>query len=345
MSLHPKLKTSTTKFWPHLSTTVGDVGVEIELEGDHLPKLVPGWDAKRDNSLRGADGRQVPETDETSPDIPREYVTKGAVKLTALPELLSALAAQMQGQTVVRKGQRTSTHIHVNMQDATVKDIIGYIVTWAIIEPLLLRNCGPDRNGNLFCLPFSETYDFSTGVIPQWVEATQQQSGGRYWIKRGKYACLNTDPLHVFGTLEARCFPASIDPEQVMTWAKWVTNVKTVSTSWRDDSFGTLIDLAYKSPMDIVSMVFENYNVYGNTAPQTAPGLIREGVETAYEIWRAFRPLFDYSRKKLVKGGPPVMSADDGDLINDLNVGSIPYPHEFQPFQAPPPEFYDGDDE
>jgi hypothetical protein len=289
--MHPKLLLPTNKFFG-LHPVEGDVGIEIELEGDNLPRRVQGWEAKKDNSLRGRGGRKIsPDDPQPVTDLPLEYVTRGAVKLSDVPTLLVNLAQSMDGGAEIRTGSRTSTHIHVNMHHETVRSVFGYMLVHAIIEPVLLRLCGPDRNGNLFCMPMSETFDLSTAVLPAWVHAINDYGSSEYMIKRGKYACLNTDPLHTFGSVEVRAFPASVDPKQIMEWVTWATNVRTLAREWPDETYATLLDQAYNTPEAILNPIFGNKPLMSVTHPDNVADLVRAGVETAYEMWRSLAPL------------------------------------------------------
>jgi Putative amidoligase enzyme. len=215
------------------------------------------------------------------------------------------------------------------------------MIAWAIIEPLLLRLCGPERNGNLFCLPFSETYDMASSIIPQWLSAIEHYSGGRYWNKRGKYACLNTDPLHTFGSVEARCFPATTDAKKLTEWVSWVTNVKSWVRESKDETYEELIDASYRDPESTIRKIFGDYPVGSHTYPNTPSELIRSGVETAYEIWKAFQPVFNY--KEPIKKGKKFATAELNDFWSDdpptAAFNSVPMP------PVPNPELYFTEDD
>jgi Putative amidoligase enzyme. len=294
--LHPILSLTARDFWQPPKQT-GDVGVEIELEGTNLPIEIQGWVTKAENSLRGLNGRAVHPND-NAPDTPREYVTRGAVSLQTLRTRLNTLSAALREKNVeVRLVSRASTHIHVNMQQQSLRSILGYFIVYSMIEPVLVRLCGPERNGNLFCLPNFETGDMPS-TVAGWAQHLTLKSP--HWGSRGKYAALNSDPLQTFGSVEIRCFPVSTDPDTIMRWASWVTNIRNKAEQCQDETYKSLIDYVWKYPASLAWDIFTDHpgGIAAAVRPNDVEELIRKGVEGAYEIYRAAKPVFDWHEKK-----------------------------------------------
>jgi hypothetical protein len=275
MTVHPHaLKTIFEIFDPPKQS--GDVGVELEIEGTNLPHDVVGFTEKPENSLRGESV---------------EYVTKGAMTRGTLDTRLTDLCEKLQGRAKLTV--RASTHIHLNMQRCTVRVFLGTLILFTCIEPLLLRICGPLRNGNLFCMP---TYD--TGDITQYTESLSHYLiHGAYssWPKRGKYASLNIDPVREFGSIEFRCFPNSVDKDEILKWCDWVINIRRKAYYWSDDTYGTLVDFAYNYPEQLAIEMFPGQEgLHRFAAPQNIGDLIRGGAEQAYEIYRAAKRVLNF---------------------------------------------------
>lgn len=289
----------------------GDVGVELEVEGFNLPTTPSGWDVKVEPSLRGKNGRIIA-GEESEADTPREYVTRGPVALSSLEKKLENLSELLTQQHVkVNLTQRASTHVHLNMTGETLKTFMAFLLLYVCIEPLLLRLCGPVRNGNLFCIP---TYE--SGDMAQFIRRLAYNAGKTAiapWPQRGKYASMNTDPICTLGSVEIRCFPNSVTPATVLKWATWVVNLRDLARK-SDDTFVKMLDALYGNPWSLIKSVFGDEDVYTPTNPQHPTELVLFGVTEAYEIWREMRPFLDYKEKKrkvdlfddaLIYGGPP----------------------------------------
>ena len=114
-----------------------DFGVEIEVEGFNLPLKITGWNTHNEGSLRGEG---------------REFVTRGAVTREGLAKCMYFLKKTLEqnNSIVAEQSHRASTHIHINMQERSAFDVLGSVVIFSLLEPLFMRLCGPNRDGNLF---------------------------------------------------------------------------------------------------------------------------------------------------------------------------------------------------
>lgn len=278
----------------------GDIGVEIEVEGENLPVEVAGWDVKAEGSLRGRKGRPVAR--EGGPDTPREYVLPRPLSVKSVAQRMQSLWVELtRGDgRIVRLTSRASTHLHINMSHRTLHDFLGFLLIYQAIEPMLLRLCGEERNGNLFCVPLYESGDIPH-LASRWVKALNAQDIyhlQHYW-PRGKYASLNLDPLRTYGSLEVRCFPNTITPADVVKWATWLTNIRELATE-ADATFNGLME-RMSDPRWLIESVFGNDDFTAACAPTPPEQLIAYGVEQAYETWRMIQPLFDYKKQSVYK--------------------------------------------
>ena len=74
----------------------GDLGIELEIEGDNLPIEIDGWSVKHEGSLRGRGGRPVGEGAEV--DTPREYVFPRPLVLETAKTRLEAIERKLSRQ-------------------------------------------------------------------------------------------------------------------------------------------------------------------------------------------------------------------------------------------------------
>src|SRR5690606_4744320 len=97
-------------------STDGEIGIEIEVEGNKFPKhavegydgvdphFIPDmWQYHRDGSLRGEDNA--------------EYVLKNPIKFSEVPDAVNKLWEMFDKYgTVLETSNRTSVHVHLNAQ-------------------------------------------------------------------------------------------------------------------------------------------------------------------------------------------------------------------------------------
>lgn len=262
----------------------GEVGIEIELEGENLPHggiACKGWDIHPDNSLRGPGGRGAGGA---------EYTTRGAIMIKDVHTAVSAVRRTLENAKVVLRedSPRTSTHIHLNVQQMSLSDVFGYITIFSAIEPLFLNLCGPRRDGNSFCAP-----GFDSGDLPDFFHSTfsrlEKYSSDNRYVElpgRGKYASLGTFRLHDLGTLEARAFPSSIDPDTIQKWCLWLNNIKTLVEKQEDKTFRSLIKTGLQDPMYLVTNIFGYDHGLSN---YLASELVEYGSREAYELTRLIK--------------------------------------------------------
>ena len=203
----------------------GDLGLELELEASnslpwdsgHINSGVPPcpvtggyWVAKEDGSLRGG----------------VEYVTSTAVEVSSVEELVHGLYKNIEGyKTKLTLSNRCSTHIHLNATGWRINEITSFMLLWSLFEPVLIDWCGPRRKVNHFCLSLEDaptTYDAFSDFFKQ----------GYFDFPEGaKYCALNLRRLGDLGTIEIRCGDASERPERVVTWAKFLNQLRVFAKS------------------------------------------------------------------------------------------------------------------
>lgn len=198
----------------------GEVGLEIEVEGQLLPThFMNYWIAHSDNSLH-------------IPEIPSgaalEYVLRVPVQRSDVVKVLSYLTRKIEESNGrVRESTRTSVHVHLNMLDFTMKQVYNVICAYIIMEDLLTLYCGPDREGNLFCLRAADA-EFIVNLLKNAVKNEQYNNLTK---EEFRYAGLNPISISKFGSLEFRTMrgcvdKGNIDIPTIVTWVKILTSLK-----------------------------------------------------------------------------------------------------------------------
>ena len=196
-----------------LHQTDGDVGVEIELETTSRSPLPPDitgdqWRLTRDGSLRGNSG---------------EYVLRAPAPIERVSGYIARLRTTLKNSGIpVTYSFRAGVHVHVNVQELSLKELVQFAALYYILENVLVEWCGPDRVGNHFCLRSCDaerSVDLSSQVIRE----------RNWYLLEGatiRYASLNWHSLIQYGSLEFRAMSTKEGLEDVEVWAHMLYNLR-----------------------------------------------------------------------------------------------------------------------
>jgi hypothetical protein len=193
----------------------GDVGIEIEIEGGHLPGQGPeggDWVAEGDGSLRGQG---------------MEYILRRPVMRDKVPAVLKQLKDYLaQVGAILKPSDRCGVHIHLNMQTWTLNQVMTFICLYMVVEDHLVRWCGEDRVGNLFCLRGRD----AEYIIEVLVDLKKH---GHFvfprWNRAMRYSAINLVALKKFGSLEFRSMRTPDDIEDIEKWVGLLWAVREAS--------------------------------------------------------------------------------------------------------------------
>jgi hypothetical protein len=184
-----------------LAKVEGDWGVEIEVEGKRLPQRIKGWRVEHDGSLKGEEAY--------------EYVTPKPQSRKGVDEALKALeAAYKLNDSRVDESVRAGVHIHMNVQDYSVKEVFTFATLFFIVEPVLLKWCGENRDGNLFSLGTSHA-EYQLFALQ---EALENKNWRALRTDNLRYAALNFQSLFKYGSLEFRSMRSTPDLNLIGDW-------------------------------------------------------------------------------------------------------------------------------
>ena len=217
----------------------GDIGLEIEVQGHNLPKLDTfHWKTEADGSLKGA-GEGL------------EYVLKKPVEIGALYDVLTNWKKAFDLSTVV-PSYHAGIHVHANLQRHSAKQVVNLLVCLIILEDLLVKWCGPTREGNHFCLRTSDT-DYLIGFLRKMIvdgDFSALQKNGKHHLDGGiggggggndniRYSAYNLKALYQYGSLEFRSMASTMDIDRIFTWCKVIHRI--VEESKKFDSPSSII--------------------------------------------------------------------------------------------------------
>jgi hypothetical protein len=147
----------------------------------------------------------------------REYVSV-PVKAKYLEVLLTDFFKSCQ-ITDRNYSDRTSTHIHVNVQDYTQDQLAALAMIYQVFERLLLNFVGEERANNIFCVPWCQA-NITTNLAQ--VIKSGNYRNLRQW---SKYTALNLLAVTQKGTVEYRHLYGTCDVKVILTWVNIISSM------------------------------------------------------------------------------------------------------------------------
>lgn len=273
--------------------TKGSVGLEIEVEGNAFPKSEDGgaeedesefipyqWKYVYDGSLRGFDNA--------------EYVLVKPLEFEQVPEAVTDLWQMFTGYgSVLDESNRTSVHVHLNVQHFRLNRLAAFAGLWFCVEDLLTRWCGDHRVGNMFCLRAS---DAPAIVSKLRALITKGDVRGISNDDGLHYAGFNTQALAKFGSIEIRTLRGATDPEVIKKWVKILQRLYTLSESYEDDPRMVCQTFSGQPYTDFLSGILGEHteDVVAGLSPDDVRRSVHQGVRIAQNLcfctnWAEYR--------------------------------------------------------
>lgn len=196
--------------WPEL------LGVELELEGVSNYRNVEYWSTHEDGSLR--DGVELVLTH----------------PLTS-PTLDVALGRYYDAAFETKNTSRTSTHIHVNMTDATVGELRSMVMLMYMLEDGLFNAVGESRKWSGYAMALPEMHPQRMRSIMTETDYGRLMEAISPSRNQERYYGLNTS-IRRHGTVEFRYFPGGPTKEELESWLDFVVIIKRLSREFTVDS-------------------------------------------------------------------------------------------------------------
>lgn len=172
------------------------IGIEIEVErtsGSSIHEYIPeNWVATTDDGSLRNNGR--------------EYITcPHQIKYTS--DLLANIYYRLPNKREF--SPRTSAHVHFNVRDMSVGQVLTVLYSYIVIEKLLYQYVGRGREKSIFCVPLQDT-----NLVLN-IQDNFTSMKGFNWLK---YTGLNLLPIIDKGTIEFRHLYGTDHYEEILTW-------------------------------------------------------------------------------------------------------------------------------
>lgn len=266
MSLSTRVLDTRVSEWSRKRGPGGEIGVEVELEGTlHTGDLANRfWIVKPEGSLREG----------------YEYVLAKPAKLSELIAVGKEFDGMME-KSRPKKTIRCSTHIHVNVNNKTIRQLYNIIGYYYLVEELLVRTQGPVRTGNLFCLRMSDAED----IGDQLVYSAEEHHITCFNQSNNKYGALNLAAPIKFGSLEFRFLLPMTSWKEIDFWVGLLHQM--VNTAENLSIRDAVRFVETDSPREFLSRVFTKAHVdfiLGHYGTTLAKELLLENFDAIEEL-------------------------------------------------------------
>lgn len=273
-----------------LQAKKGEVGIELEVEGTNLPDAIQGWNKVADGSLRGESCEYV-----LKQPVAREDVKKYLQRITK---------AYKDSKAKINFSNRTSTHIHINVQSFGFLHLFNMITIYLTLEELLVKFCGETREGNLFCLRAKDA-EYLTISLETIINA---RNWGALSTNSLRYAAMNVAAVPKYGSLEFRAMKGTDDMALIEDWANILLAIKDAATQFASP-VNIVETLSAEGEENFLNMVLGQYAERVHCKGMAE--MIMEGVRSAQDLaYCASWDDIDKDVKKKYRNGDRVMLND-----------------------------------
>lgn len=258
------------------------IGVEFEYEGVidpntffyENPTLTAYWSAHREQSLK---------------DHGCEFVFRvpmfGTDAYNALDQLTAA-ARRYKFKCTTRAG----LHVHLDVRDLETSQLIGLIILYTMLEPLLFDWAGDDREHSVYCMPlFKADESLASAVqIIKAIKFDEGHEGAKQMFAKSykfdRYAALNLNALSKYGSVEFRHLKTTTDLERVVDWINIIQSLKA-ATFKLPTSDGAILAAACGQRLSTFLTYIFGVRLAGQLwTPEAQNKFFRLGVPTANDL-------------------------------------------------------------
>jgi hypothetical protein len=269
-----------------LGVTEGLVGLEIEVEGRHLPDDVVGFRKMGDGSLRGESA---------------EFVFKGPTSRIGTGRRVNKLFnAYKERGTRLDNSYRCSSHVHLNVQEFTMTQVVNLFVLYAIFEEYLVKYCGEEREGNLFCLRIRDA-EYTTALLRKAIETSNY---GLLDTEEIRYGAVNLSALGKYGSVEFRSMRGVDSPEEILTWIDLLLSLHKAAQEYASPK-DILKEFSISGPRKFASGIFGellNSLPFENNWEEIVFSNMRMIQDVAHSVPKAKKPKFKAEDVEKVRG-------------------------------------------
>lgn len=225
-------------------------GVEVEAERAILPSGY-SWDGMH---------YWNPHVDDSLRDNGCEYTfvkplfgTDARIALMGLCDMAKRRGFRISG--------RCGLHVHIDVRDMGLVQFKSFCVLYSILEKLIYRWVGDNREDNIFCLPWYHA-EGDLNSLCTVLDLSKDRPDGLspevhdVFINMQRYAGLNLNAVAKFGSAEFRHMKTTFDYERIKTWINILLSLKQAANLWTGSSTQLLDEVRILGCRTFINKVF-----------------------------------------------------------------------------------------
>lgn len=230
------------------------IGIEVELENVRFPaqfpilQKSPFWEAEKDHSLRG-----------NSVEWKFAFPLRGHDVEYAVKELEHNILLHCNPV----KSDRTSTHVHININDLSKYQLYRFILLSITLERLLYHYAGEHRANSIFCVPFYKS-DLEVDQFKYLIDntITMKTNTKNLMSNDYRYSGINMAAIRNYGTLEFRMLDSEWNATNLLRWINILLLIKNYAINLEQPMVELHKELSRTGMGKLVSDVFGEYESY-----------------------------------------------------------------------------------
>jgi hypothetical protein len=201
-----------------------------------------------------------------------------------------------------------------------------FVMLLVMLEDVLVRWCGDEREGNLFCLRSRDAEAF-LGFLRDLLIKKTFGTANAFSPKYLKYAAINIAPLAHFGSVEVRCMQTPKDISIVETWVEMLCSI--YDAAMKLGCVRDVVDvLSYSMAEDLLDQIFGD-NAHHLMVPDVDQ-LLFDGRERVKQVIYSAHIFKERKKNKTLIAPPPPKPAKE-----DYAAGLTWAPLNAAPVQVP----------
>lgn len=220
-----------------------NVGIECETEGRGLFHIANDtWRSEIDGSLRNG----------------MEYITAPLAPNDVAKAITELHKELRKGGARVEYSFRCSTHVHVNVTDMEMCQVLSMILLYGMYENVFMNYVDKTRVGNRFCLRFQDAGALTHEVAKFFATAFRDETEAIVELNQNelKYGAINLYTLRKYGTLEFRALEGSSDPKHIHNWVKSLVKLREVAMQYEGP--GKAFEAFANDPEGMAQEIFQS---------------------------------------------------------------------------------------
>jgi len=160
----------------------------------------------------------------------------------------------LQREVGFKHGLETGIHVHLDVRNMDYDEFNRLCILYGLVEPLLFKWIGDDREYNIFCEPWYRAQGDLLRISSILFDTDQKKLKSAKELQR--YTALNLAALVRFGSVEFRHLPTTFDKQVLLDWINMILSLKRAAMNMKEKEYDILLRLSRDGPEPLINEIF-----------------------------------------------------------------------------------------